>query len=160
MFDISIGKLIIIAAVAFIVIGPERLPKVAKTVGLILGRLQRYIAGIKNELHQEIEKAEFSKIEEEFRTAHTQMKKAIQDSVTVGGKPFTVKDHLAEQGFPADCAEPLLPQPPQANTAPKKALSTYKPCVVPVSISKEEQLDLFDEVPIKQPISTAHRDRR
>ena len=47
MFDVSLTELMVIGVVALIVIGPERLPKVARTAGILLGRLQRYVSDVK-----------------------------------------------------------------------------------------------------------------
>lgn len=51
MFDLSLGKILLIAVIALIILGPERLPSVARTVGALIGRAQRFIAGIKEEVH-------------------------------------------------------------------------------------------------------------
>lgn len=79
MIDISFGKIVIVAAVALIVIGPERLPQVARTAGVLISRMQRYIAGIKNELHHEIEKVEFTQLEAEFRATSDKIERALLD---------------------------------------------------------------------------------
>jgi Tat protein translocase TatB subunit len=160
MFDISIGKLIIIATVAFIVIGPERFPQVARTVGLILGRFQRYIAGIKKELRQEMEKAEFAKIEEEFKATQTDMKKALQGLKTPPAETHYVKDNLANHDtiLQPDSDNPILSQLTEQAT-PSSRNRAFTPSIPSASPFTEEQLDLFDEVP-KLPISTKHRDRR
>ena len=158
MFDISIGKLIIIATVAFIVIGPERFPQVARTAGLILGRFQRYIAGIKEELRQEMEKAEFAKIEEEFKATQTDMKKALQGLKARPAETHHIKDSLVNQDtiLQPDSDTPILAQLTEEVTSSRRDRAPSIPSTVPFT---EEQLDLFDEVP-KPPISTQHRDRR
>src|SRR5262249_15870907 len=55
MFDIGFSELLVIGVVALIVIGPERLPRVARTVGVLAGRLQRYVADVKADINREIE---------------------------------------------------------------------------------------------------------
>ena len=55
MFDLGLSKLAVIGVVALIVIGPERLPKVARTVGTLLGRAQRYLADVKAEVNREMQ---------------------------------------------------------------------------------------------------------
>jgi len=52
MFDVGLSELMIIAVVALVVIGPERLPKVARTAGLLLGRLQRYVSDVKADINR------------------------------------------------------------------------------------------------------------
>ena len=54
MFDVSFSELLVIAVVALLVIGPEKLPKVARTVGAFTGRMQRYMAQIKEEVNREM----------------------------------------------------------------------------------------------------------
>ena len=54
MFDVGLSELMVIAVVALVVIGPERLPKVARTAGLLLGRLQRYVSDVKSDINREI----------------------------------------------------------------------------------------------------------
>ena len=55
MFDIGFSELLVIAVVALIVIGPERLPKVARTVGHLIGRMQRYVNDVKADISREME---------------------------------------------------------------------------------------------------------
>ncbi|WP_396957614.1 Sec-independent protein translocase protein TatB, partial [Nitrosomonas sp.] len=55
MFDISFAELVVVGIVALIVIGPERLPAVARTVGYFLGRARRYVDQVKHDLHEEME---------------------------------------------------------------------------------------------------------
>jgi sec-independent protein translocase protein TatB len=69
MFDVAFSELIIIAVVALIVIGPEKLPKVARTLGMITGRLQRYVTGIKADIDRELRMDELRKMEQESRNS-------------------------------------------------------------------------------------------
>ena len=55
MFDIGFSELMVIGLVALIVIGPERLPRVARTLGHLAGRLQRYVAAVKADINREVE---------------------------------------------------------------------------------------------------------
>jgi sec-independent protein translocase protein TatB len=72
MFDIGFSEIVVIALVALIVIGPERLPKVARTLGHMFGRLQRYVAEVKADINREMEL-------DELRKLHTQVQSAAQD---------------------------------------------------------------------------------
>ncbi len=62
MIDFGIDKLAIIGAVALIVIGPERLPKVARTVGVLLGKAQRYVSQVQSEVNRSMELEELKKM--------------------------------------------------------------------------------------------------
>ena len=78
MFDVGFSELIVIGVVALIVIGPERLPKVARTVGLLVGRLQRYVNDVKADINREMELDELRKIQTQFQDAA----KEVESSVT------------------------------------------------------------------------------
>ena len=67
MFDVAFSELLIIAIVALVVIGPERLPKVARTAGHLLGRLQRYVNDIKADISREMQLEELKKLQAQFR---------------------------------------------------------------------------------------------
>ena len=62
MFDIGFSELMVIALVALIVIGPERLPRVARTLGHLAGRLQRYVSDVKADINREVELDELKKM--------------------------------------------------------------------------------------------------
>jgi len=78
MFDIAFSEITLIAVVALIVIGPERLPKVAKTLGHMFGRLQRYVNEVKADINREMELDELRKLKSEVQSAA----QGLQDSVT------------------------------------------------------------------------------
>ena len=67
MFDVGFSELMVIAIVALVVIGPERLPKVARTAGLLFGRLQRYVNDVKADISREMQLDELKKMQAEMR---------------------------------------------------------------------------------------------
>ncbi len=67
MFDIGFSEMIVIAIVALVVIGPERLPKVARTAGHLLGRLQRYVSDVKSDINREMQLEELKKLQSEIQ---------------------------------------------------------------------------------------------
>lgn len=67
MFDIAFSELLVIAVVALLVIGPEKLPKVARTVGAFAGRMQRYVAQVKEEVNREVRFEELQKLQQEIK---------------------------------------------------------------------------------------------
>jgi len=72
MFDISFTEIMVIAVVALIVVGPEKLPKVARTLGHLLGRVRRYVGDVKNDIQREIEVEELNEIHASVqKTAHS-----------------------------------------------------------------------------------------
>ena len=72
MFDIGFSEIVVIGVVALIVIGPERLPKVARTLGHMFGRLQRYVNEVKADISREMEL-------DELRKLHTEVQSAAHD---------------------------------------------------------------------------------
>lgn len=90
MFDISFSELLIVGVVALLVIGPERLPRVARTVGHLFGRAQRYMNDVKSDIQREIDIDEIGSIKKQMEEAST----SIKQSVNQFGKQ--IKDPLAE----------------------------------------------------------------
>lgn len=86
MIDLGISKLALIGAVALVVIGPERLPKVARTVGALVGRAQRYINDVKAEVSREVELDELRKMRTEFEDAARDVERTIHKEVHEHGQ--------------------------------------------------------------------------
>ncbi len=80
MFDVSLTELMVIGVVALIVIGPERLPKVARTVGHLLGRAQRYVNDVKSDIQREIELDELRKFKSEMEDAAQGVQQSLNDT--------------------------------------------------------------------------------
>ena len=77
MFDIGFSELVVIAVVALIVIGPERLPKTARMLGHLFGRLQRYVAEVKADINREIQLDELKKLQQEVKSAATEIETSV-----------------------------------------------------------------------------------
>lgn len=81
MFDVSFSELIVIAVVALIVIGPEKLPKVARTLGALAGRMQRYVAQVKEEVNRDVRFQELQQLQQEIQDTVTTTKSNVQSSL-------------------------------------------------------------------------------
>jgi sec-independent protein translocase protein TatB len=81
MIDFGIDKLALIGAVALIVIGPERLPKVARTVGVLLGKAQRYVAQVQSEVNKSIELEELKKVKTGLEDAARDAGQSVEDRI-------------------------------------------------------------------------------
>lgn len=81
MFDLGLSKLAVIGVVALVVIGPERLPKVARTVGTLLGRAQRYLADVKAEVNREMQIDELRAMRDHVQTAASSFESSIHDNL-------------------------------------------------------------------------------
>ncbi len=82
MIDLGLSKLALIGVVALVVIGPERLPKVARMAGTLFGRAQRYINDVKSEVSREIELDELRKMQQEMQEAASSVEQTISQSVS------------------------------------------------------------------------------
>jgi sec-independent protein translocase protein TatB len=84
MIDLGLSKLAIIGVVALIVIGPEKLPKVARMAGSLYGRAQRYLNDVKSEVTREIELEELRNIKKEVQEAAQSIKTGVESSISQG----------------------------------------------------------------------------
>ena len=103
MFDIGFSELLVIGLVALIVIGPEKLPRVARTVGHLVGRLQRYVADVKSDINREVELDELRKMRDSVQEAAS----SIEHSVSEGFSKTEADLSRAIAGdLPAEAASP------------------------------------------------------
>jgi sec-independent protein translocase protein TatB len=82
MIDLGISKLALIGAVALIVIGPEKLPRVARTVGALLGKAQRYVSDVKAEVSRSMELEELKKMKDSVTEAARDMESSVQSGAS------------------------------------------------------------------------------
>ena len=82
MFDLEISKLALIGAVALVVIGPEKLPRVARTVGTLLGKARRYISDVKAEVNRSMELDELKRMKETVEDAAKDVGQTLRDNAT------------------------------------------------------------------------------
>src|SRR5574338_598223 len=85
MFDIGFSELLVIGVVALIVIGPEKLPRVARTIGHLAGRLQRYVADVKADINREIELDELRKMRDSMQQAASEMETSVNQELAKTG---------------------------------------------------------------------------
>lgn len=89
MIDLGISKLALIGAVALIVIGPEKLPRVARTVGMLLGKAQRYVNDVKAEVNRSMDLDEFRKMKDSVQEAARDVEQSIQSGASDFEKQFS-----------------------------------------------------------------------
>jgi sec-independent protein translocase protein TatB len=82
VFDIAFSEIALIAVVALVVIGPERLPKVARTLGHMFGRLQRYVNEVKADINREIELDELRKLKSEVQSAALDIERSVSQTAS------------------------------------------------------------------------------
>src|SRR6187431_3710892 len=88
MIDFGFDKIALIGAVALIVIGPEKLPRVARTVGHFIGKAQRYVADVKAEVNRSIELEELKKMKTQFEDAARDVEKNVRSEVDSASSAF------------------------------------------------------------------------
>ena len=113
MFDIGFSEIVVIAVVALVVIGPEKLPKTARTLGVLFGRLQRYVGDVKADINREMELDELRKLQQEMKSAATDIRQSVEtaaQSVEAGARDVEAQLNAAgneSTAQPAPAAAPL-----------------------------------------------------
>ena len=82
MFDVGFSEIVVIAVVALIVIGPERLPKVARTLGHLFGRMQRYVNDVKADITREMELDELRKLQASVQDAARSIEQSVNKEIS------------------------------------------------------------------------------
>ncbi len=104
MFDVNFSEMMVIAVVALIVVGPERLPKVARTIGHLWGRAQRYVNSVKSDISRDMSIEEFRQVQQEIQQAASNLEQSIQQT----GQ--TVSQQVQELDSPVVHPAPGLPE--------------------------------------------------
>lgn len=118
MIDLGISKLAMIGAVALIVIGPEKLPRVARTVGTLIGKAQRYVSDVKAEVNRSMELDELKKMKETVEGAAKDVQQSIQSNTADFEKSWTEVTADAADASSGDRLS--LPEPVPEYHHPKK----------------------------------------
>jgi len=139
MFDIGFSELVVIGVVALVVIGPERLPKTARTVGHLFGRLQRYVNDVKADINREMELDELRKLKSEMQGAARE----FEQSVTSAASEVQAGVRNVERDLNEAAATPA------AGSAPAASSAEGSPAVPPVhegEPSRQAALPGFDKI--------------
>ena len=145
MFDIAFSELVIIGVVALIIIGPEKLPKTARTLGHLFGRLQRYVSDVKADISREMELEELRKLQQEMKSAAHE----LESSMTAAATDVQSGVREVEAQLNAGASETPAPPPLQAAeiaapaTAPSPAPSADAP---PSEPARQPSLPGFDRI--------------
>lgn len=116
MFDLDISKIAVVGAVALVVIGPEKLPSVARTMGTLIGKARRYVADVKAEVNRTMELDELKKMKETMESAA----RDVEHSVHTAASDFEKDWAETTAGISSDHYEPLAPPPPSYQNPGKK----------------------------------------
>ena len=118
MFDIGFSELMVIGVVALIVIGPEKLPRVARTVGHLAGRLQRYVSDVKADINREIELDELRKMRDSMQQAASSFESTVQTEINKTESDLNQAAHAAVEDRKPEEATPAETKAPDAKTLP------------------------------------------
>lgn len=156
MFDIGFSELMVIAVVALVVIGPERLPSVARSLGAMLGRAQRYFNSVKAEVNREFQLEELKRIQQEtydrvmameteVKTELARLETDVHSAATAldDATPAALAEQGGEQALAAEAAPPLAaPAMTPSDVAPVDASAAATATEV-----DSQQADLFADQP-------------
>lgn len=112
MFDIGFSELMVIGVVALVVIGPERLPKVARTLGHLFGKLQRYVSQVKSDINREMEMAELGKVKTEFEDAARSFKTSVESTTAEAEREMRDAEAAIDRALIEEPPAPPLADPP------------------------------------------------
>ena len=147
MFDIGFSELMVIAVVALIVIGPERLPKVARTLGHLFGRVQRYVNDVKADIGREMQFEELRKLQSEMEEAARSIEQTVSKEVQDAREEFHKLSH--ETAVDA-AAAPLVPAPPASEhvAAIDRPVETEHPAALGHAPAPEHPAAVGEQLPL------------
>jgi len=139
MFDIGFSEIVVIAVVALIVIGPERLPKVARTLGHLFGRMQRYVNDVKADISREMELDELRKLQATVQDAAHAIEQTVNKEITSTESELNSIAQTAAQAMQPAAETPAAEIPVIDAAAPPAAETP------PTAPSVQAQLDMGAE---------------
>jgi sec-independent protein translocase protein TatB len=122
MFDLGFSEIVVIAIVLLVVVGPERLPGVARTAGHLLGRFHRYAAEVKADIRREIQIDELKKLRESAQTLDQTLRAEMGEIQADVQEALTLTEAApasAPTPAPLDDAGHIIPSPSQPEPAPE-----------------------------------------
>jgi sec-independent protein translocase protein TatB len=122
MFDIGFSELMVIAVIALVVIGPERLPKVARTLGHLAGRLRRYVDDVKADINREVELDELRKMRDSMQQAASSFESSVKSGLSAAEQEVNQFTATAEQALQEERKETEEKAPAPEESQPPAAL--------------------------------------
>ena len=145
MIDLGIEKMMVIGAVALIVIGPEKLPRVARTVGTLLGKAQRYVNDVKADINREMELEELRSLREQVKSAATDLQQTVSSAASdMQAGVRSVEQQLNDAG--RDDTPAPVASTPAAPAEPPATLATFGEPVTEPQPARQPTLPGFDKI--------------
>jgi sec-independent protein translocase protein TatB len=145
MFDIGFSEIVVIGVVALVVIGPERLPKTARMLGHLFGRLQRYVNEVKADINREMELDELKRLKRDVESAARDIEHSVataQADVSAGVR--SVEQDVKSATSIADTPSAPLSEPPGTEAVPATASPARSNDTPPADAPRQASLPGFD----------------
>ncbi|MBV6272659.1 Sec-independent protein translocase protein TatB [Alcaligenaceae bacterium CGII-47] len=146
MFDVSFSELMLIGVIALIVIGPERLPKVARTIGHLLGRAQRYVNDVKSDIQREIDIKEIGDIKGQMEDAARSVKASLTEAQTSISQPLDEAKKALQDAQSLSSTAPSAIEPTPTETSSTETPAAIEPPAIEPPAAT--QPDLHTEKPV------------
>lgn len=143
MFDISFGELAVIGTVALVVIGPEKLPKVARTAGMLFGRVQRMASGFRADLERELRESEFAQLQKQMSEDAANFRDEMAESAASAATALSGEENRILPPADIVSAEVVPPVKPR-RTRKQAAAESTSPILAPESGAESV-------IPVKKP---------
>jgi sec-independent protein translocase protein TatB len=128
MFDFSFSELMLIMVVALIVIGPERLPKVARTMGHLWGRAQRYVNGVKADIERDMAVEEYRQLQQKVQAEASALEQSVkQVTLTADQQLQQINEAVAKLSVPQNSQPDQVAPPAPPVASPSATAPTDKP---------------------------------
>jgi sec-independent protein translocase protein TatB len=129
MFDIGFSEMVVIAVVALVVLGPERLPKVARAAGILLGRVQRYVNDVKSDINREMQLEELKKLQAQVEDSARSIERSVTTELQTAQASLNQTAQIVTDPVAAVASE--VAALPEAAATPEPVAAT--PAAAPVS---------------------------
>jgi sec-independent protein translocase protein TatB len=137
MFDVGFSEMLVIGIVALVVIGPERLPRVARTLGVLFGRMQRYVSQVKADINREMEAADLGKVKSEFENAARSFKSDIESQAADAEREIREVQASIDKELATAAKDPAPALPPETpEPSPQLELGIEEPAPPPSAPGK------------------------
>lgn len=146
MFDIAFSELLLIGVVALVVIGPERLPRVARTLGHLAGRLQRYVTQVKSDINREMDLSELQRMKAEVESAANSLTTGIEAQAREAEKAIQSVESDIERQM-AGSAGPATSDPGVADAAAAPSVAPSMAGEAPLAASPQLELAIDEPSP-------------
>ena len=148
MFDVGFWEIFLIMVLALVVIGPERLPGAARTVGLWVGKTRRYIEGVKSDVEDEFDISEFKRIIHNQEIQLNELKDKISEPVKMGSDENVESE---KQTHSIEEETPSIEEPPEPRA--------YKETLASKEVSVSEEAATTERTPSTKATTTGESDR-